>query len=72
MGDYRSFLLAHATVVATLHGESTVSGCGTFRTCHDFPVESAFGSKAEVRALSLPRAASGAKRLFTRLVSLIV
>ena len=37
---------------------------GTFRTCHDFRVESAFGSKAEVRAFSLPRAASGAKRPF--------
>ena len=42
------------------------SGFGTFRTCHDFRVESAFGSKAEVRALSLPRAASGAKRPFKR------
>jgi hypothetical protein len=37
---------------------------GTFRACHDFPVESAFGSKAEVRALSLPRAAFGAKRSY--------
>jgi hypothetical protein len=26
---------------------------GTFRTCHDFQVEAAFGSKAEVGALSL-------------------
>jgi hypothetical protein len=30
---------------------------GTCRTCHDFRVESAFGSKAEVGASSLPRAA---------------
>ena len=28
--------------------------CDAFRTCHDFQVESAFESKAEVGALSLP------------------
>jgi hypothetical protein len=39
-----------------------MSAVGTFRTCHDFRVESAFGSKAEVGVSSPPRAASGAKR----------
>jgi hypothetical protein len=37
---------------------------GTKRTCHDFRVGAAFGSKAEVGVSSPPRAASGAKQPF--------